>query len=175
MRPRLPARSIDDFKIDADCYTVDFEISARFEKFATEIERLSLLGIGAYGFLLTNLAISGGHSTAYMDHLKANRELLEIGVIAFALAAGLSLWSNYLSTKCLGCQLDIVRMFSRLESQRWNLQEQTINRAFVEDRQRTQKRIFSWNEWVLGCATGSLGLGAAAVAFTFARVIFKTQ
>jgi hypothetical protein len=172
---RLPSQSIEDFKLAEDCYKPDFEISERFEKFAIEIERLSLLGIGAYGFFLTTFAFDKGHSTPYLDQLKSHPLLLGFGVIVFAFAAALALYSTYLSSECLGCQLDIVRMFNRLESHRWKPDEQQVNRDFAIDRQGAQKRIFRRNQLALGSAAILLGSGACAIAWTFAWVIFKVK
>jgi hypothetical protein len=169
---RLPARSLADLELEEKSYKPDFELTVRFEEFATELERLSLLGIGSYGFLLTTVAFDKGQATSYLTALTRHPLLLAFGVLAFAVSAGCALFSNFLSTKCLACQLDIVRMLGRLSSDRWSPEEQEINKQFVRKRQVDQKRGLTWNRLLLFLATLSLIAGALAVASTFALVLF---
>lgn len=81
-------------------------------------------------------------------------------MVAFAIAAALSLYSTHLSSECLGCQLDIVRMFNRLESNRWKPDEQEVNRGFVIDRQHAQKKFLDAIKESSGSAAIMLGAGA---------------
>jgi hypothetical protein len=147
----------------------------RFEKFAFEIDRLSLLGIGAYGFFLTTFELETNDFIAYLHNLKSLSWLLGLGVVAFAIAAALSLYSTHLSSECLGCQLDIVRMFNRLESNRWKPDEQEVNRGFVIDRQHAQKKFLDAIKESSGSAAIMLGAGAGVTAWAFAWAIVNVQ
>jgi hypothetical protein len=174
MQQRLPAKSIDDFRLNEETYKVDFELSARMEAFATELERLSLLGIGLYGFLLSNFMFDKGQPTHFFVLVSPHHRLLGIGVIAFAVSAGCALISNFLSTKCLGCQVDIVRMFNRIDSARWDEKEQQVNRNFAKNRQLAQRRVLICSRTLLLISTLSLVPGAIFVALTFAQVLFRS-
>jgi hypothetical protein len=171
MIPRIPANSLSDFTLEEASYEPDFELTARFEAFATELERLSLLGIGAYGFLLTTVGFDKSGPTPYLLLMKGHAYLLGFGVIAFAFSAAFALLSNFLSNKCLGCQLDIVRMYSRLDSSRYDPEQQKVNLNFARYRQRRQKHILLWNRAFLFSSTLSLCAGAFAVALAFARIL----
>jgi hypothetical protein len=177
MTDRLAAKSLADYEIDESAYKPDFEVTSRFQSLATELERLSLLGIGAYGFLLTTVMSDKGipNETPYLLAMRTHAVLLGIGVMAFATAAAFALASNFLTDKCLGCQIDIIRTFKRLDSGLWDQNDQQTNRAYAEETQRTQKRVLFWNRALLVSSTGLLCLGAFAVALTFARILFSNS
>jgi hypothetical protein len=69
MSHRLAAKSLADYEVDESAYKPDFEITSRFQTFATELERLSLLGIGAYGFLLTTVMSDRGFRIRHLTSL----------------------------------------------------------------------------------------------------------
>jgi len=175
MVKRLAARTIADFQVDSKDYQVDLDLSSRGAELNTEIERLSLLGVGAYGFLLIHVAMNGGQPTSYMGLLKQHPRLLTSGIACFALAGACALFANFLSSNCVRWQVDILRMFGRLASDRWNADEQAVNLAFAKSRQATQG-FWLRVSWVsLFVSTLLLGTGAIVTAIVFAKVLWDSR
>src|SRR5579864_1465304 len=109
-----PARTIADLELDEKVYKPDFEISSRYQAFSKELVRISLLGLGVYGFLI-KLA-----SEQKLAVTQSEKIVGLCGLFAFAISAGCALLHGVLSSRCLGHQLVISRYLGRLEGDRWD-------------------------------------------------------
>jgi hypothetical protein len=168
----VSARTIADLTLNEGMYKPDFEITAKFQAFSKELGRISLLGLGVYGFLIK---IGEEEKTntgcAVLRALQHHGELAGVGVAAFAICAVCSLFHGFLSSKCLGYQLVIVRYFNRLEGDRWDLSAKEGFRRLIQQRQSDQRRVLNCGSWMLLIATTALIAGALLVALCSVLVV----
>ena len=82
-----PARSIADLELEDKVYRPDFEISSKFQALSKELVRISLLGLGVYGFLL-KLATDTPSGGVYLRALQKDKYIVLGGTVAFAICAG---------------------------------------------------------------------------------------
>jgi hypothetical protein len=167
----VSARTIYDLKLDEDLYKPDFEITAKFQAFSKELARLSLLGIGVYGFLIKMGAEEPQRGNGFLVALIAHHTLAGIGVLSFAVCAACSLFHGFLASKCLGYQLVIVRYFNRLEGNRWEESNKEQFREIIKKRQAEQRLVLRVGGSMLLIATLTLILGAVLVAICSILVI----
>jgi hypothetical protein len=164
----LPAKSLKDIELDEDMYKPDFEVSARFDGLARELERLALLGIGAYGFFITKSEVSPS------DLLAHHLVLPTIGLIALGLSAGCALLCSHWNSKCLKLQVDILRLVGRLESGRWNApNEKDVNTKNLDAKRADQRQMLGWGRTLMGIAVISLIVGAAATVCCFVLTLLQ--
>jgi hypothetical protein len=164
----LPAKSLKDIELDEDLYKPDFEVAARFDGLAKELERLALLGIGVYGFFITKSEISPSGLLAHHYVLPV------VGLIALGISAGCALVCSHGNSMCLKLQLDILRLLGRLESDRWATpNERDINRQDLDFNRAVQKRMLTQGKVLMGVAVFSLIVGAAATVFCFVLTLFE--
>ena len=171
MTERVPAKSIDDFLLDEQCYKADFELAGRWDTWVTELERLSLLGIGAYGFLISTIALDKGAPTPFMQGFQRYAIMAVCGILCFAVSAASALACNSLACKCMRWQVDILRGFAKLGSTRLTEEERGRTGAFVRETQLRQKNQLKWNRGLLATSALFLCLGAVLTAFTFSLVL----
>lgn len=168
---RIPAKSIEDFMLDEKCYKGDFDIQSRWDSAVTELERLSLLGIAAYGFLISGMGLEKDSTSPFFVKLQAHPHLPVIGILCFAMAASCALVCNVLSCKCMRWQIDILRAFERYGSDRWGETEKTKILNWARYLQGQQKEQLLWNRGLLASSTIFLAAGAVATALTFAAIL----
>jgi len=84
-----PARSIADLELDDRVYKADFEITNRYQGFSKELVRISLLGLGVYGFL-----IKEGKA---IPATEVQKVVAMCGAVAFALCAACALMHGVMS------------------------------------------------------------------------------
>jgi hypothetical protein len=159
----LPAKTLADFELDEKMYTADFEVSARWDGLARELERLALLGIGAYGFFITK-------SDVITEDLRRGHHFVlpAIGLIALGVSAGCALICTHLNSLCLGLQVDILRLVGRMQSGRWNApNEQDVNKKHLTFKRADQKRMLWQRKALITVAVGALLVGAGATVCCF--------
>lgn len=177
MSIKLPSKSLKDIDLDEQLYKADFELSGRYDTLATELERLALLGIGAYGFFI---------SKAGMDKVtEPNNPILgfaehpvfpSLGVLAFALSAACALYCSYLNSRCLKLQLDILRLLQRGESDRWvEKGERETNAANLAENRVMQGRMLRRGGDLIFLAVVSLITGATATVVGFVFALFRAH
>lgn len=160
----IAARAIADFELDEKLYKPDFEITAKFQGFSKELCRISLLGLGVYGFLIKIGTEERGTAATFLRALQNHTLLAVWGVIAFAVCAACSLFHGFLASKCLGYQLVIVRYFHRLDGDQWDASAKEKFREIIHQKQSDQRMILSLGSLMLLIATLALIAGAVLVA-----------
>ncbi len=177
MAIRLASKSIKDIELDERFYKADFELSARQDSLAREIERLALLGIGAYGFFISKAGMDkAGDPTRALLGFAQHPLFPSLGLLAFALSAGLALSGGYLNSRCLKYQIDILRLLGREESGRWEEPvEQFQNNANLAENRKTQKRLLNTGRDLIFFAVVALIIGASATVVSFVIALFSAH
>lgn len=177
MAIRLASKSIKDLQIDENLYKADFELSKRYDSLATELERLALLGVGAYGFFISKAGMDkGGDPTrallAFVDH----PVFPALGLFAFAISAACALSCGYLNSRCLKFQIDILRLLGRKESGRWEEPDEQVTNAtnLAENRQK-QGRLLKLGRELIFLSVVSLIVGASATVISFIVALFNAH
>jgi hypothetical protein len=131
----------------------DLAVSNRYQSFSTELLRLSLLGIAAIGFLVSNVLSKDTPQSNYPP-----KYLLFISLSCLGLSAACALLHGYVSADTIAQQLRVVRRGVRRA-------ENDIQKA-QEERGKMKKSI--QREIRLTIASGIfLLLGALALASSF--------
>ena len=167
----VPAQAIADLELDERVYAPDFEITARYQSFSKELVRISLLGLGVYGFLIKTAADEPGSEHMFLRALRNHPVVAAVGIIAFATCAACGLIHGFLATRCLGYQLVISRYLTRLEGSRWTEAAKVSFRDVIKERQIDQEAILRLGNSFLLAATIALIGGAGMVAFSLALEI----
>jgi uncharacterized membrane protein len=157
-----PAETIADLELEEKVYKADFEITDKFQAFSKELVRISLLGLGVYGFLIKLATDKPGSEFLHM--LRNYRVLALCGVVAFAICAACSLLNGFMSSLCLSHQLVISRYFGRLEGNRWDEHHKGQFREEIKRQQKEQRAVLIRGNRFLVVATFALIIGAALVA-----------
>jgi hypothetical protein len=168
-----PAKTIDDLELDDKVYKPDFEITTRFQGFSKELVRISLLGLGVYGFLIKLAADEPGPERRLMHALQGHPVLAAGGVAAFALCSACALIHGFMSNQCLGHQLVISRYFGRLKGDRWDERMKDAFREEIRRQQKEQRVVLIRGNRFLVAATFSLIVGASFVAMCSALVLLN--
>jgi len=169
----IPAKSLQDLEIDETLYKADFELSARYDSMAKELQRLALLGIGAYGFFIAKAGMNAsGDPTKTLVGFVRHPVFPVLGLAAFALVAGCALFCSYLNSRCLKLQIDILRLITRIESDRWVEAEQLVNIAELARNRGTQKRMLELGRELMLVAVVALIVGAVSTVLSFVLALF---
>ncbi|HEY5039128.1 MAG TPA: hypothetical protein VIJ93_08670 [bacterium] len=168
-----PARTIADLELDEKVYKPDFEITEKFQAFSKELVRISLLGLGVYGFLIKMAADEKGDKHLFLQAMRDQKIPAMMGVVAFALCAASALFQGFLATKCLSHQLIISRYFGRLEGNRWDEKDKESFRNTIKENQVAQKCVLKWGGWLLFTATIALICGAVLMGLCSGLVLFN--
>jgi hypothetical protein len=169
----IAARTIADLALAEKIYKPDFEITEKFQAFSKELVRISLLGLGVYGFLIKMATDEPGDKHLFLEALRNHDLLALIGVVAFAASAACGLLHGFLSTKCLGHQLVISRYFGRLEGDRWDNNSKQAFRDIIKEQQVSQRAVLKLGTAFLLASTIALIVGAVMVGLCSALVLFE--
>jgi hypothetical protein len=156
-----PAKTIADLELDDKVYKPDFEITSKFQGFSKELVRISLLGLGFYGFLIRLASEQRIHATRIQEIVGL------CGVGAFAISAGCGLVHGLMTSQCLGHQLVISRYLGRLEGNRWDEHHKEDFREEIRRQQKEQKIVLIQGNRFLLVATLALIIGALLIAVLF--------
>jgi hypothetical protein len=169
----IPARSIADLQLEDNVYKPDFEITAKYQAFSNELVRLSLLGLGAYGFLI-KLSSGSTENASNFEHAIQRHSILAVcGVLAFAICSVCALMNGFLATKCLSHQLVISRYLGRLEGNRWDDDAKESFRRVIREQQQAQRSVLTLGNQSLFLATVALANGAGFTAVCSVLVILN--
>ncbi len=169
----LPAKSLLDIELDEKVYKADFEVATRYHEVAKELERLALLGIGAYGFFMTKSEIPAKHFISATYFHVPVIYVPAIGLVALGVCAGCALICTDLNTLCLKLQLDILRLLDRVRSGRWEApDEQVANTENLKFNRAYQKRLLWMGKWLIRVAVGGLIVGALATVLCFVLTLW---
>ena len=139
-------------------YKVDLEIADRFDALATEILRIALLGIGAYGFLLSEIIFPTGNPALSIEEIKWP---LGVGVAMLGISVGFALAHRYFSTLCIYQHVRLIRAIGSLD-----------NALALQAKRRFQLHRRICGKCMLG-AVICMSVGALSVALTFAAQLFR--
>jgi len=171
MLRRLPARAISDLCLTESEYKADFDIASKFQSFSSEILKLSLLGIGLFGFILSHCGNENGVRAQLLSQTLTYERYVQATLVLFGLASACALLHGFLSTKCLGYQIHILRLLKRQDSTEWTDDEKKSSRHEVVKLQRSQRRILAAGIHSLGLACLFLGVGGLAISIAFVQAI----
>ena len=162
---RYPAKSIADLQLDDKIYSADLAISDRFQALSKELVRISVLGLGVYGFLIKEV-----HAGSI---LPTHPYIVISGLASFAVCASGALLHSFFSNQCLGYQLVISRYFGRLEGDRWDDGMKEKFREEIKLQQRSQRSMLIVGNYCLLVATVALIFGAVLVAICACIAIWQ--
>jgi hypothetical protein len=165
----LPARALRDISLNEDAYTPDFQIADKYQSYGTELVRLSLLGIAAYGFLMTDLAPAESGKDV-VQAVRHSMPLLVIGLLCLALSTATALAHRFFSTDCLTHQVTILRLLKRLEDLRWSNEADVLAKRLQVERSR-QARDLRRCTWLLAASASHLSVGTLMLALTLVEVV----
>jgi hypothetical protein len=134
--------------------------------------RISLLGLGSYGFLI-KLSVGPPASAMYDQAIQRHSVMIACGVLAFAVCAASVLLNGFLATKCLSHQLVISRYLGRLDGNRWDETAKGSFLRIIREQQRAQLSVLTLGGQSLLLATVALATGAVLTAVCSALVILK--
>jgi hypothetical protein len=93
-------------KVDEDLIKPDLALMEKYQNFSSELLRLSLLGLGVFGFLFKGKEyfskLSGSHLL--------EKGLSGLSIICFAIGVGAALFHRYYSTDSLARQIRYLRL-----------------------------------------------------------------
>lgn len=136
------------------------DILDRYLAYSKEILRLALLGIAGYAFLLKEIVYPANANKDFELRLAQNHWILIGGLVSLGLSAGFALQHRIFATDSVACIID-------------HLRYRVLKDQSGSDDQASQVHLnLKWSARFLQLSAAFLGLGAAAVAITFARVLW---
>ena len=146
-------------RIDERRFKPDIDLLDRYLAYSAKLLRLALLRIAGYGFLLKEVFFASG-----ADHLspglRNTRWYLIGGIVSLGFSAGCALQHRIFATGAVACILS-------------NLRCRVLGKQPRADKEANEMRFnLKWSARLLQLSAIFLGLGAAAVAFTFAKVLW---
>jgi hypothetical protein len=170
-----PARTIADLELEDKVYRPDFEITSKFQAFSQELVRISLLGLGVYGFLIKLATDEPSPQQRFLHAIQGHQILAAYGVAAFAVCAACALMHGFMATRCLGHQLVISRYFGRLEGDRWDELHKESFRVEIQRQQSEQRIVLIRGNRLLLVATFALIFGAGLTALCSALSFLASE
>lgn len=159
----------------------DLEVGKMYQDFSAELLKLSLAGIGAIGFLITNKNVL----------IKGSRDFIFISLIAFGTSVGAALLHRYFGPDSLANFLIYNRLVTKLKEDKKNPNEQPeedfwdaanlyfkgVNKnADRSEKARDTKYIRNFllkiSSWLLFLSGFFLWLGAMFLIWAFKNVIY---
>jgi hypothetical protein len=164
---RQAAKSISDVDTPDASWKSDVDIVDRYQSFASELMRISLIGIAVYGFVIEKMHSQEESIEAVVPMLTKHiwgADFLSVSLV-------LILAHRFLSSTCLYYQLLIMRSLKRLENAHWSLEEKNGEEVFlkgVRDAQRVKSRI---SHVVLMAASVHFALGVITIFHMFSQCL----
>jgi hypothetical protein len=128
-RIKAASKSTGLIPLPAETFAHDVAIGDRYQNFSAELLRLSLAGIGAVGFLITNIVLADKKKdfpNKPVNLLSLNLHfdyLIFTSLIFFGISAGLALLHRYFSTDGKAYHLSYIRQEQKLSLNECNLKE----------------------------------------------------
>jgi len=98
---------------------------------------------------------------------------LGIAVCGLALAATLALFHKVYSTRCLGCQIALLRLFKRLDSEDQSTTKNLAIMPLIATERARHGTMHTISQVFLFGSTVCFIVGVVATAAAFARVLFE--
>jgi len=156
-------KSLGIVSLPAGTIEHDFAMLAKFQDYSAELLRLSLLGITAIGFAVSQVLLGKpSEMKPALLTLQTSKWPLYAALGLFCLSATAALYHRYTSADSLAWHLQAMRRYMRASTE-------DISRAKLETNARWYR--FQWSQRGLQVAAGCLALGEAAFAFALGRAI----
>jgi hypothetical protein len=164
VKDRLPAKFLSDIEINDSTWKPDFDLVDRYQNFANELMRISLLGIAGYGFLIKEICMK---ESKYLRMLADFKMHICFGVSLLIASLGLVLIHRFLSTSCLYRQVLIMRSLKRISNDNWSDEEKEMERKFLATTRAGQRLASYRSDIILKCSCLCFGLGFLCVIIVF--------
>ena len=168
IRLRPPAKSLCDVDIPDASWKPDFDVADRYQNFANELMRISLLGIAGYGFLIKEVCMK---DPRFLHMLNDFGIYLIIGAISLVLSLMLVLTHRFFSTSCLYYQIMIMRSLKRLGNAHWSLEEKKKEEIHLKKTRSLQGNQAVASRVILILASVFFSLGFIFVIVLFYKFI----
>jgi len=149
-------------RIDDRRFKPDMDLLDRYVAYSAELLRLALLGMAGYGFLLKE-AFSASGAGALSASLHKTRWSLIVGIISLGISAAIALQHRIYATDVVACIIANLRYRVQKNQPKANEEAQEL---------RLKLKL---SALFLPLSALFLWLGAAAIAFTFARVLWTAS
>jgi|SRR5688572_12324572 len=157
-------RSLATYSLDEDEYNVDFALMERYQAFSTELLRLCLVLLAAYGFLIKEVLFAEHPQQQLQSAFKSAELALLVGTASIGLAATAALAHRYFSTDGAGHQIAYLRLCAMEK----DLSQLSESRLAQKSREHARMiRLYKLSMWCLRIAAGMLAVGTASVAVLF--------
>jgi hypothetical protein len=163
VKARPAAKSISDVDIPDASWKPDFDIVDRYQSFASELMRISLIGIAVYGFIIEKMHSDVRTANAVVPILTSHIW----GAVFLSLSLVLVLAHRFLSSTCLYYQLLIMRSLKRLENAHWSSKEKNVEEHFLEGVRNAQRVKSRVSYYVLATASVLFALGFVTIFLMF--------
>jgi len=162
--------SLGLIKIPDNTYEHDMAVSNKYQNFSAEVLRLSLLGIAAIGFLLTNTIFKGSSGSSQADQSDPTGILISAGfrysvalsLICLGVSAGCALLHSFASADTIAWHLRVIRRELRKA-------EGDDEKAEIEREKR--KNFLTWEIRFKYASGMFLWLGASFLAASFITLL----
>lgn len=175
MPEHIAARQLDDISLDEKDYKADFELTEKYQGFSGELLRLSLLGIGLYGFMMAHAGSETGIGAKLIAQTLKYKEWVAVSIFMFGISSAAALGHGFFATKCLACQVQILKQLKRLECGHWSAAQEVGIRADLTKLQGKQKLVLKIGLACIMTAAVALGLGAVFVSYAFGSALFTVS
>jgi hypothetical protein len=174
--PIKPVRSLTEVPVDEATYKADLEVTDRYQNFSMELLRVSLLGIGVFGFLLKEVILNDKDN--YMHPFVSSRWWFVLGLLALAVSAAFALAHRYVSSDCIACQIRYLRQkHARDEALKHKAASEVarkLNDGMQEEKDDLKVQL-KRGGLTLRISAIALGIGVALIAVGFINTIFTTK
>ena len=164
---REPARQLSDMEVPDTAWKQDFEIADRYQAYANEILRISLLGIAGHVFLIKEVLTSKHESCHVL--LRENKVPIGAAAISLVVAAALVLAHRFFSTACLYHQVLIARSLKRISNSHWTETEIVQERQFLNFNRNQQRGDHKTSKYLLILSAVFFAIGFICVIFVSIR------
>ena len=149
----------------------DFELLDRYQKYSSEILRLSLIGIGAYAFLLKE---GNGDFFRRIANNPTSKYFSVGSIASFALAVACTLIHRYYSSDFMAYHIRFLRIKEILTNPpEWLTQADKDNATMVAEKEKSNRNaIAQLCEVMIGASAIFLGMGTLGLAISLLTILF---
>ena len=169
-------RSLMDMALPKDAYEADLAVTDRYQQFSAEMLRLSLAGIGVFGFVFKDVVLSkegGEHYALAFSHASW---CFASGLVVLAISAGFSLAHRYYASDCIGIQISYLRAMRARDERMKATGDRDVNalrhNAKMKDEKTQLRKVLKRCAWILGLAAAFLCIGVTFIATGLALTLF---
>jgi len=168
-----PAKLLNDLDVPETIWRPDFDIVDRYQGFAGELMRISLLGIGGVGYLIKELLTDKNGICEQL--IKGNKLYVGGGAITLCLSVVPVLFHRFYSTYCLYYLLLIIRSLKRLDNLHWSGEQKVAENEFLTRTRNIQRDKELFSRRLLIDAAICFGAGFIFVVIVFLRILPPTK